>query len=68
MSALRAILREFVGLFVDDGALALVIVVIVGVVTGLDALDLVRGSALGVLLVVGALAALSMSVLRARRV
>src|SRR5690242_18824678 len=67
INAIRAILQETVGLFVDDGALAIAVVLIVGIVTMLDAVNLVHGAPLGVLLVVGAVAALSMSVLRARR-
>ncbi len=64
MNALGSILREFVGLFVDDGSLALIIVVWVALVGSMLALG-IGPAACAVLLFLGLGAALATSVLRA---
>jgi hypothetical protein len=65
MNALREMLREFLGLFVEDGSLALAII---GVVAATLLAALVAPPVLiGLLLFVGCLAVLAENVLRARR-
>lgn len=65
MTALTALLKELIGLFIDDGALALAIAAVV-VLAGITAavipdVPLVRGAILSV----GCLAALFVNVIRA---
>ncbi|TPL93846.1 hypothetical protein [Mesorhizobium sp. B2-3-12] len=67
MNVLRLVAREFLGMFVDDGSLALLALVLVGAVTAgvkLLALPPLLG---GALLLVGCLAILLQSVRRAAR-
>ncbi len=67
MTALSNALRELAGLFVDDGALALVIIAVV-VLAGLVATLMPDASwAAGAILLLGCLAALLSSVARAAR-
>jgi len=67
MSALGSAFRELVGLFIDDGALALLLVALIAIACALQALGFVTHTVLGALLVVGAIGALVTSVLRAAR-
>jgi len=67
MNAVRSAFRELVGLFIDDGALALLLVALIAVAYALEALGLVTHAVLGALLVAGAIGALVTSVLRAAR-
>jgi len=61
------VLRELIGLFVDDGALALALVVTIAV-AALAAFILPEGPiAAGVVLVAGSLGTLALNVLRAAR-
>jgi hypothetical protein len=66
MSALAAIARELVGLFVEDGSLALAVVALVALAIAAAALGVPR-AAVGVLLLAGSLAVLVENILRARR-
>ena len=66
MSAIRSAFRELVGLFIDDSALALLLVALIAIACALEALG-VTHAVLGVLLVAGAVGALVASVLRAAR-
>ena len=67
MTALTNVLRELVGLFVDDGALALTIIAIV-VLAGMVAMLMPEVPlAAGAILLFGCLAALLSSVARADR-
>jgi hypothetical protein len=67
MSALAAAFRELAGLFVEDGALALAIVVVV-VIAGLIAMLAPAAAwASGAILLFGCLAALVANVMMARR-
>jgi hypothetical protein len=67
MSILAGALRELVGLFVDDGALALAIVAIV-VAAGIVATLMPQVTlAAGAILLFGCLAALVLNVVRARQ-
>ena len=65
MTALTVLLKELIGLFVDDGALALAIAAIV-VLAGISA-ALIPGdpAVTGTILAVGCLAALFVNVMRA---
>jgi hypothetical protein len=63
MSALRSMVRELLGLFVDDGSLALAIVAVVAAA----ALAANEPTIAGAILVVGCLAVLVENVLRAMR-
>jgi hypothetical protein len=66
MNALKAIVREVVGLFVEDGSLALAIVGLVAaavLISGLGA----PPAAIGILLLAGSLGVLVENVLRAWR-
>jgi hypothetical protein len=67
MSALRAIRNEFLGLFVDDGALALLLVLWCVAVGTLVALAHPQPLTAGLLLTAGCIAALLSSVARAAR-
>lgn len=61
------IMGELIGLFVDDGALALALVATIAI-AGLAAFLLPGGAvAAGIVLVVGSLGALALNVLRAAR-
>jgi hypothetical protein len=66
MSALRQIVGELLGLFVEDGSLALVLIALVAAAAVLAKLA-VAGALVGLLLLAGSLAALTENVLRARR-
>jgi hypothetical protein len=67
MKALQAALRELLGLFVDDGALALAIVAVVAI-AGLAAATVPRASAVaGFILLAGCLGVLLVSVMRAQK-
>jgi hypothetical protein len=67
MNMLRAVAHELIGLFVDDGALAVAIlgVVILAAVSAATAPD--RPLVTGAILLLGCLAVLSISVARAAR-
>jgi hypothetical protein len=66
MNALGATLRELVGLFVEDGSLALAIIGVVAIAAILSFL-LAAPVATGVVLLVGCLGLLVENILRARR-
>lgn len=66
MTALRQIVGELLGLFVEDGSLALVLIALVAAAAVLAKLA-VPGALVGLLLLAGSLAALTENVLRARR-
>jgi hypothetical protein len=67
MNMLRAVLRELIGLFVDDGALALEILAVVGLAAIAAALAPGLPLATGAVLLLGCLGILSASVARAAR-
>ena len=67
MSILAGVLRELVGLFVDDGALALAIVAIVVVAAIVATLMPQVTLAAGAILLFGCLGALVLNVVRARQ-
>jgi hypothetical protein len=67
MSALRAVFRELLGLFVDDGALALEILAVVMLAAISVALIPDAPLAAGAVLLLGCLGVLSASVARAAR-
>ena len=64
MNALANAWKELIGLFVDDGALAALIIAVVILAIGVSA---VLPQAAGIVLVLGSLAALSFSLMRATR-
>lgn len=66
MKLLRAILDETLGMFIDDGALALMASVLMGVV-GIAALNHMPGSVVCLALLLGCVAILAWSALRAAR-
>jgi hypothetical protein len=66
VNALATIAREVVGLFVDDGSLALAILGLVALAIAAAALGAPR-DAVGVLLIGGSLAVLAENILRVRR-
>jgi hypothetical protein len=66
MSAITAIVRELIGLFVDDGALALAIVAVV-IAAGLVAAFIPAAWASGGILLFGCLGVLLVNVMTARR-
>ena len=66
MSAIRSAFRELVGLFIDDSALALLLVALIAIACALEALG-VSHAVLGALIVAGAVGALVTSVLRGAR-
>jgi hypothetical protein len=66
MKALTAILRELAGLFVEDNRLALAIIGLVVVTTGLHLLGL-PGIVVGITLIAGSLVLLAENVLRVRK-
>jgi lipopolysaccharide export LptBFGC system permease protein LptF len=61
------ILRELIGLFVDDGALALALVVTIAIAAVAAFVFPRGGAAAGVVLVLGSLGTLVLNVLRAAR-
>ena len=67
MTALAAILRDIVGLFVDDGALALAILLVVAVSALVAALAPAMPLAAGAILLLGCLGVLLFNVSRAGR-
>jgi hypothetical protein len=67
MRALRAVFRELLGLFVDDGALALAILAVVILAAISAALIPDAPLAAGAILLLGCLGVLSASVARAAR-
>ena len=67
MTALRAALAELVGMFIDDGQLALTLVALIAVVTLLVKFAGIGGLAGGLLLLAGAIGLLVESVYRDAR-
>ena len=67
MNMLKSILEEVVGLFIDDGMLALLCVVLIAVVTVAILLLGLPGLWGGILLLAGCIAILAWSVARAAR-
>ena len=67
MNMLKTVLEEVLGLFVDDGMLALLCVVLIAVVTGAILLLGLPGQWGGALLLVGCIAILAWSVVRATK-
>ena len=67
MNMLKTIVDEIIGLFVDDGMLALLCVVLIAVVTGAILLLGLPGLWGGALLLVGCIAILAWSVVRATK-
>ena len=67
MNMLKTIVDEIIGLFVDDGMLALLCVVLIAVVTGAILLLGLPGLWGGALLLVGCIAILAWSVARATK-
>lgn len=67
MNLLRAVVKEVVSLFVDDGNLALYIVVLIALAAGLVELLHAPGLWAGSLLLVGCIVILLESVIRAAR-
>ena len=67
MTALRAALAELVGMFIDDGQLALTLVALIAVVTLLVKFAGIGGLAGGLLLLAGAIGLLIESVYRDAR-
>ena len=67
MNTLKSILEEVVGLFIDDGMLALLCVVLIALVTGAVLLLGLPSLWGGTLLLVGCIAILAWSVARAAR-
>jgi len=66
MNALKTILCEFAGLFVEDNRLALAIIGLVVVTIGLHLLE-VPGIVVGLTLIAGSLVLLTENVLRVRK-
>ena len=67
MTALRAALAELVGMFIDDGQLALTLVALIAIVTLLVKIAGIGGLAGGLLLLAGAIGLLIESVYRDAR-
>ena len=67
MTALRAAIAELVGMFIDDGQLALTLMVLIAIVTLLVKLVGIGGLAGGLLLLAGAIGLLVESVYRDAR-
>ncbi len=67
MKIVLGALTELLGLFVEDGALALAIIAIVALAGGVAALLPALPAASGAILLVGCLAVLFANVMRARR-
>jgi hypothetical protein len=67
MNILRSALQELIGMFIDDGALALFSIVLVGVIAAAVELAGLPGFAGGILLLVGCIVILAESTYRAAR-
>ena len=67
MTALRAAIAELVGMFIDDGQLALTLVALIAIVTLLVKIAGIGGLAGGLLLLAGAIGLLVESVYRNAR-
>ncbi len=67
MKVIRIAFSELIGMFVDDGMLALCTVMLIAIVTALVELAGLSGLAGGALLLVGAIAILAESMIRASR-
>ena len=67
MTVLRAALAELIGMFIDDGQLALTLVALIAIVTLLVKLAGIGGLAGGLLLLAGAIGLLVESVYRDAR-
>jgi len=67
MTVLRAALAELIGMFIDDGRLALTLVALIAIVTLLVKLAGIGGLAGGLLLLAGAIGLLIESVYRDAR-
>ena len=67
MKLLRAILDEVLGMFIDDGALAAFSVVLIAIATAIALLLPIPALWAGLLLLIGCVALLAWSVLRAVR-
>jgi hypothetical protein len=67
MTALRAALAELIGMFIDDGQLALTLVALIAIVTLLVKIAGIGGLAGGLLLLAGAIGLLVESVYRDAR-
>jgi len=67
MTALRAAIAELVGMFIDDGQLALTLVALIAIVTLLVKIAGIGGLAGGLLLLAGAIGLLIESVYRDAR-
>ena len=67
MTVIRAALAELIGVFIDDGQLALMLVALIAVVTALVKLAGIGGLAGGLLLLAGAIGLLVESVYRDAR-
>ena len=67
MTALRAALAELVGMFIDDGQLALTLMALIAIVTLLVKIAGIGGLAGGLLLLAGAIGLLIESVYRDAR-
>lgn len=65
MRTFAAILRELFGLFVDDGALAILTLVVIAIAALLATVLHVDGGIIGAILVAGSVASLLFSVFRA---
>jgi hypothetical protein len=67
MNILRTAMQELIGMFIDDGALALFSVVLIGVIAAAVEFAGLSGFAGGVLLLVGCILILAESTYRAAR-
>ena len=67
MTFLRTVWKEFVGLFVDDGALALLVILLVAVVVVVVKILSVPASVGAFLLLIGCLGVLALSLVRTIR-
>lgn len=67
MTLIRTILAELIGLFVDDGNLAILCVALIAIATALAKLAAGSGAAAGIVLIVGCPALLCFSVYRGTR-
>ena len=67
MTALRAAITELIGMFIDDGQLALTLVALIAIVTLLVKIAGIGGLAGGLLLLAGAIGLLIESVYRDAR-
>ena len=67
MTVLKAVLREFIGMFVDDGALALLALGLIFIVAVLVEYMHLDGLLAGLVLLIGCILILSESIWRAAR-